>query len=295
MPLERQMDFLIIGAAKCATTWLQMSLMETQEIFMPDPELHYFSREYERGPDWYSSYFEAAGGAQLVGEKSNSYMTAPKAAERIKRDCPSVRLIVQMRDPAQRAYSDYCMLFRRGEVNDDIYAHLDPDRAADQRFLNDGLYAFHLRRFYDLFPADHVLLLAYEDVRTAAQEQLAKVSGHIGFAGTLNPPLQTRVKDKEIPLVPRGLRRVLGPVRPLLDPVRNTWPMQAVRNAVARKVEYPPLPADLSRKMAEFFAKDADELNGYMPGISRQWTSLQEFVKTDEPAVRSGSPDPSVA
>ena len=76
-------------------------------------------------------------------------------------------------------------------------------------------------------------------------------------------------------MVPRGLRRVLGPVRPLLDPVRNTWPVQAVRNAVARKVEYPPLPADLSRKMAEFFAKDAEELNGYMPGISRQWTSLQ--------------------
>ena len=152
MPLERQMDFLIIGAAKCATTWLQMSLMETQEIFMPDPELHYFSREYERGPDWYSSYFEAAGGAQLVGEKSNSYMTAPKAAERIKRDCPGVRLIVQMRDPVQRAYSDYCMLFRRGEVNDDIYAHLDPDRAADQRFLNDGLYAFHLRRFFRSVP-----------------------------------------------------------------------------------------------------------------------------------------------
>src|SRR5882672_5350922 len=46
-------DFLIIGATKSATTWLQQCLQQDPSIYMPDPELHYFSREFHRGDKWY--------------------------------------------------------------------------------------------------------------------------------------------------------------------------------------------------------------------------------------------------
>ena len=50
-------DFLIIGATKSATTWLQKSLQIDPQVAMPDPELHYFSREFDRGDDWYLAQF----------------------------------------------------------------------------------------------------------------------------------------------------------------------------------------------------------------------------------------------
>ncbi|WP_171173145.1 sulfotransferase [Ruegeria sp. HKCCD8929] len=284
LPPDGNVDFLIIGAAKCATTWLQRSLEQNPAIHMPGPELHYFSREYHRGSHWFRDQFDPNDATRLIGEKSNSYLTQPEAAGRIARDCPGVKLILQMRDPVQRAYSDYCMLFRRGEVSGDIRRYLDPDIAAEERFLNDGRYAHHLRRFYDLFPSEDILLLAYEDIRTAPLDQLSKVSRHVGFGDELRPPVQQRIKDKEAPVVPLGLRQVLAPFRPVLDPIRHSWPLRTLRGAVARKVAYPPLPTDIAGKMTEFYLKDVEQLRAYNPEVCRPWTKLQT-----EGAIESGA------
>ncbi len=269
---DRTVDFLIIGAAKCATTWLQQSLTQTRSIYMPGPELHFFSREYDRGPDWYRDQFDVSEDATLIGEKSNSYLTVPQAASRIRDFAPDAHLILQMRDPVQRAYSDYCMLFRRGEVSGRIEDYLDPARAADQRFIADGRYAHHLMRFYDLFPKDRILLLAYEDIRSNPTGNLDKVRAHLGVATKLEPPVQRRVKDKNAPMVPLPLRKALAPVRRVLDPVRHTWPVRSLRNRIARQVKYPPLPDDLARKLAEFYADDVEQIERSQPGLSRAWS-----------------------
>lgn len=272
LPQDRPVDFIIFGAAKCATTWLQQSLVQTPSIYMPGPELHFFSREYERGMGWYREQFEGFEQATLIGEKSNSYLTVPEAAARIRDYAPDARLILQMRDPVQRAYSDYCMLFRRGEVSGRIEDHLNPEQAADQRFLADGLYAHHLARFYDLFPAGQILLLAFEDIRLNPKGNLDKVSRHLGIQGTLEPPVKKKVKDKNAAMVPLPLRKALTPVRRVVDPVRHTWPIRALRNAVARQVKYPPLPDELAHKIAAFYADDVAQIDRIDPTISRSWT-----------------------
>ncbi len=269
----QDIDFLIIGAAKCATTWLQLSLSQSPDVFMPGPELHFFSREYDRGIDWYLEQFEASNKVRFVGEKSNSYLTHPEAAKRIALHCPNSRLIVQLRDPVARAYSDYCMLFRRGEVTRDIHYYLDPSRAAGQRFLNDGRYAHHLSRFYDLISADRILLLAFESVETAPHELIEQVATHIGLTDDLGSPVEDRVKDKTKPVVPPLLRAALKPLRPILDPVRDTVPIETLRDAVAREVQYPEIPKDLEARMIEFFRSDRELLMERIPSINNLWVS----------------------
>jgi hypothetical protein len=268
---ERRIDFLIIGGAKCATTWLQKSLCANHGVFMPAPELHYFSREHHRGRDWYNAQFSDAGPGDIVGEKSNSYLTEAHAAERIAASFPEVRLIVQMRDPVARAYSDYCMLIRRGEVSRDIRRHLDPDVAAAERFLDDGRYAHHLDRFLRLFPAEQILFLAYEDIAPQAERQLERAARHIGFRGELTPPLRERIKDREAPVIPRGLRLALSPFRPVLDSLRGFRSVRAVRDAVARPVAYPALPADIAAKMSEFYRDDIALLRTFAPQVVDRW------------------------
>ncbi|MEE4014590.1 sulfotransferase [Roseibium sp. FZY0029] len=258
--LDSNIRFLIFGAAKSATTWLQRSLERSPTISMPSPELHYFSDEYHRGPDWYLSQFNFDKPDALVGEKSNTYLTVPQAAERIRKDLPDVRLIVQMREPAARAYSDYCMLFRRGEVSRNIEDHLDPARAADKRFINNGRYALHLRRFYDLFPPEQILLLLFEDIRREPEAQLARLAAHIGHEAPLAAPVDSKVKDKNAAVVPLPLRRVLKPFRPVLDGVRHTKPIKVLRDAVARPQEYPPLSPDLEKRLQDFYAPEVSEL-----------------------------------
>ncbi|WP_424940507.1 sulfotransferase family protein [Aliiroseovarius sp. S253] len=267
----RPIDFLIIGAAKCATTWEQQSLSASPGIFMPAPELHFFSRVYEKGFDWFNAQFDGAQPDDILGEKSNSYLTQPEAAARIHTAYPDVKMIVQMRDPVQRAYSDYCMLLRRGEVDEDIRRHLDPQKAATERFLSDGLYGQHLRRFYALFPQEQILLLAFEDVATHPERQLQWVADHIGYTGQLTPPMREKVKDKHAAAVPAPLRRLLAPLRPLLDPIRNRPPISTLRSLVAKPFTYPALPDDLKREIETFYQADKDELGTLAPSFKPSW------------------------
>lgn len=259
-------SFIIAGAAKSATTWLQQSLQASPGIFMPDPELHFFSRRYQPDLTAYREHFAPASQAALKGEKSNSYLTTPEADIRIHRHLPQVRLIFQLRDPVARAYSDYCMLFRRGEVDDDVTRHLDPSRAAAKRFLSDGCYADHIERFIALFGAEPILVLLYEDVRTQPERQLRMLADHIGYSGQLAPPLADRVKDARAAAVPRPLRRLLAPLRPVLDPLRKTAPVRALRGMVARPYRYPALDPVLRAEIADFYRPQVARL-GMLTGV----------------------------
>ena len=175
MELE-DIDFLIIGATKSATTWLQQSLQRNPVISMPDPELHYFSRYYEKGNKWYLSHFRRNPHHLRVGEKSNSYLDTPHSAERIVKALPQVKLIAQLRNPVDRAYSDYCMLYRRGDVGRDIRQHLDPRYSMGNRFLNGGLYGQQLKPYFDLFPSSQILVMFFEDMKSDASGQVGTYS-----------------------------------------------------------------------------------------------------------------------
>lgn len=253
MPDPRLPDFVIAGAAKSATTWLQQSLQGSPRIFMPAPEPHFFSRYYESGLAAYAAMFAPANPDTIIGEKSNSYLTTPGAETRLHTHLPHVQLIFQLREPVARAYSDYAMLFRRGEVDADIRRHLDPDRAAQGRFLSDGCYAQHLQRFFDLFSPKQILVLLYEDMTRTPDRHLARLAGHIGLIEGLVAPLTDRVKDSRSAAVPRPLRRLLTPLRPALDPFRDTGMMRGLRNMVARPHVYPPLDPILRSEMIEFY------------------------------------------
>ncbi|WP_018237030.1 sulfotransferase [Ensifer sp. BR816] len=254
-------DFLIIGATKSATTWLQQSLQQDPHIYMPAPELHYFSRYYDRGDEWYLSNFEGEKDGGLVGEKSNSYMDTEGAAERISRKLPNARLIAQLRNPIERAYSDYCMLYRRGEVGRDIAQYLDPRRGAGGRFLNGGLYFQQLQAYLDRFPAEQILVVLYEDMNIDAFGQLDRIRKFMRMTDNLAlRPLEKKVKDKAEPVVNPTLRRLLRPFKPMVAPFRNNAAFKKIRSFAAAEVEYAPLSRELRERMSDFYATEIEKL-----------------------------------
>ncbi|MCA1441653.1 sulfotransferase [Ensifer sp. IC4062] len=274
-----EIDFLIIGAAKSATTWLQKSLLQDPKIYMPSPELHYFSRHYDRGDSWYLSNFEGEKNGRLVGEKSNSYMDTPEACRRIWEKLPKVRLIAQLRNPVDRAYSDYCMLYRRGEVGRDIARYLDPRQGAGGRFLNGGLYFQQLQQYLDRFPSDQLLVLLYEDLKADAHTQLSRVCNFLQLDGNVTPaPLPSKVKDKAEPVVNPTLRRLLRSLKPVVAPFRQSAGFKNVRSLIASEVQYEPLSPELHDRMADYYAAETErlgalvgrDLTGWLRGHSHE-------------------------
>lgn len=254
-------DFIIIGAAKSATTWLQAQLQADPEVYMPDAELHYFSREYSRGQDWYLSQFSDEALGKTVGEKSNSYLYEPEAADRLYRALPQVKLIAQLRNPVERAYSNYCMLYRRGEVGPDIDSYLDPSQGENVRFLVAGNFASHLQTYVDLFGRERLLILFFEGVRDHPNRQMSRVRAHLRLSPRpFTPHDRDKVKDRSVPVVPAQLRKHLAWMKPIVRPLRGVAAFEAVRAKIAREAVYPPLTDDLRKRLDEYFSPSIEAL-----------------------------------
>ncbi len=104
-------NFLIIGAAKSATSFFARQLSGNPKIFICDCEPHFFSLNYHKGIDWYSKNFQGAGNNTLVAEKSNTYLYMSNAPERICSMLPNVKILAILRNPIERAYAGYCMQY----------------------------------------------------------------------------------------------------------------------------------------------------------------------------------------
>ncbi|MEM5544992.1 sulfotransferase [Sulfitobacter sp. AS92] len=259
-------DFLIIGSGKSATTWLQMQLQSDPAVYMPDPEIHFFSRNYDRGEDWYLSQFDNAGLGKTIGEKSNSYLDAPDAVPLIKRHLHHVKLIAQLRNPVERAYSNYCMRFRRGELGADIESYLKPSLAGHTRLLSSGKYANYLQSFVDHFGREKLLFLFFEGVAGDPEGQMSQVRAHLGLRQyPLTSDGGKKVKDKTAPNVPAELSKRLGWMKPIVRPLRGTAPFETARGWLAREIHYPPLTDDLRYRLIDYYRPSItalEELSG---------------------------------
>lgn len=272
MDEPRLPSFLIIGAVKAATTWVSEQLRHHPALWLPRTEPQFFSTHFDRGLAWYRELFAKAPADRIIGEKSADYLAHPEAAARIAEALPGIPLIAQLRDPVARAYSEYCMLFRRGRVGGDLRRHLDPDHAAGQRFLEGGLYAKHIRRLTARVDPARLKVILYEAIRMDPEGVMREVCDHLAIARHIDTAALARTSnDSRSPMLPLPLRRVLRPARPLLDPLRtNAW-LARMHKSMTRPVAYPPLTAALATKLREFYRRDIEEMEKLLDRDLSQW------------------------
>ncbi|TCM21373.1 sulfotransferase domain-containing protein [Novosphingobium sp. PhB165] len=273
-------QFLVIGAVKAATTWIQARLQENPAIFMPAPEPHYFSSEFERGEEWYRTFFaERPAAAHVIGEKSADYLAHPLAARRIASRLPDVKLVLQLRNPVDRAYSDYKMFYRRGTVKGPPEEYLSSPDNPFPRFLEDGLYARHLARWFDLFPREQMLAYLYEDVVAQPRQIITAVSRHIGTKPCFEPGhAATHDNSSRTAILPLPLRRALAPLKDSMRPLRGNPVFEGVRSLIAREVAYPPLTPALRERLRDFYARDVETLEAMFGLDLARWKAPTRHV-----------------
>ncbi len=170
MPLP---TFIVAGAQKGGTTTLHNMLGEHPQIHVSRPkELHYFDRHYRKGTDWYAAAFRPTGEHRAWGEATPIYMYESLARRRMCKDLPDVRLVIILRDPVARAYSNYWMNRSKGvEELETFEEAIDAEAerlatasrrvAARYAYLARGLYADQLEALEAAHGRDliHPLLL----------------------------------------------------------------------------------------------------------------------------------------
>ena len=160
-------NFLFIGPDKAGSTWLHQALGRHPQVCLSTAkELFFFDQFYERGWEWYKAYFAQCGQQRkVIGEISHDYLFSSVACDRIARDLPSVKLMVCLREPVQRAFSAYLYMVKQGRVASDF----DTALYKIDELIDHARYAFHLRKYLDAFGRDRVHVAIFDDLEESPQ------------------------------------------------------------------------------------------------------------------------------
>lgn len=117
--MNRQPDFLVIGAPKAGTTWCHDFLHVNEQFFVPAAkDTYFFDRHFERGEPWYERHFRPADHGQIVGEVCHDYMYSRDALGRIREYFSSgVRTVLVLREPVARSLSHLKYSHQLGNVD----------------------------------------------------------------------------------------------------------------------------------------------------------------------------------
>jgi len=194
---EQIPDFIIAGAMKSGTTTLHHILDQHPDIFLPKGEIgfwdmddiitHFDFNHYDKAAGkwtyqsmeenhsemwrWYGNKFSEAG-KRVKGEDSTSYMASYRVPDRLAMQDKKIKVIFLLRNPIDRTYSNYYHLLRTGRA---IYSFEDTLQYHPESILTRSLYSRHLARYYDLLPAEQILVLRFENLISDPQSTVNRV------------------------------------------------------------------------------------------------------------------------
>jgi Sulfotransferase family len=199
-------DFLVAGVPKAGTTALHAALSRHPGLYMsPIKEPKFFLtdgpppakggpgdvltyREHVWQRDRYEALFDAAPPGTLRGESTPLYLYDRAAMRRIRDLTPAAKLIVILRDPVERAHSNWTHLWSAGlePVGDFVQACAEEERriaagwASFWHYTGLGRYGEQLDYAFSLFPRKQVLVLRY---RLLVDEPAATLNRICAFLG----------------------------------------------------------------------------------------------------------------
>lgn len=191
--MTRLPNFLYVGPDKAGSSWLHEILLGHPDVYLtPAKDLYYFDRYYDRGLAWYASQFRDARDEAVVGEVCQDYLFHPDAADRINETLGSVRIMVSLRDPVERAWSSYLYMRKHG-IGPDTFGEALRSRP---ELLEHGRYATGLDRFLRHLPREMVHVALFDDLATDPQAYLDSVTG---FLEIERMPLSSKDLEARLP------------------------------------------------------------------------------------------------
>ena len=271
-------NFIVIGAAKAGTTALYWYLAEHPQVFMsplketnffafgldPEGKPLYGNPEVHRYPIQtladYEKLFAEAGGARAIGEASPIYLECPQAAGRIRSLLPRARIICCLRNPVERAYSDYQMYLRSSGQRLDPARDLVPGAAwlhPDSHWMEISRYHGQLQRYFDAFPREQIHVYLFDDFRNNSLEVTQDVYRFLQVDPTFVPDMDTPHNVGGVPasrlMEEMFSSRAVAAVKPWIPKGAANW----VRRLRTRNMRpAPSLPTELRQQLTSHFRSD---------------------------------------
>jgi hypothetical protein len=203
-------NFIVAGFKKAATTSIYEYLQQHPQVFMTRiKETKFFLYEPDnpehvaaslkvfpvRSLETYTQLFAEAGEALAIGEASPGYAESRKVAIRIHAELPQVKLIFSLRNPVDRAYSNYLMGLRNGVETRPAHRFFAESRARLQTMS----YYNSLKIWYELFPRDQIKIVMYEELRRNGVRVMQEIYRYLGVDEHFAPDVSVQHNTGGVP------------------------------------------------------------------------------------------------
>jgi len=273
--------FIVIGSAQSGTTSLYHVFSEHPQIFMSrKKELHFFVKEhwYRRGIEQYERHFpeELTQGKMAVGEATPVYICHPRAPERIARHVPDVKMILTVRNPVQRAYSQYWRkrrdLTETGTFEEALEQDLTPEYVPGRRgYFNRGLYLHYIERYLQHFNREQLLVLTFDELSEDPHSFYARCFEFIGVDPSFRSAAMTR-RFNSSAIWNNPLYNYLfthpGVTRRLPLRIRRAFCV-----GPKRQYSYPPIDPSSRERLAQFYREPNRRLGEFLGTDLSRWDS----------------------
>lgn len=263
-------DFLGIGAPRAGTTWLNTLLASHPDVFTPAErdEINFFDHYYARGLDWYKAFFpspEHSAEYRAIGEISPQYLECDECPERIFTTLPDSKLVVMLRHPVARAYSQYGLFVQRRNYK----GCFEDFVAAKPRSLERGFYSRYLKRYLRYFDRAQILALVFEDAVRDVGNTKQQLADFLEIAVDMFPAAagSSKVNPSSVPrfqflysLVAKGRWLRKWHLEPLVDFVTRS----NIPRILAKGRSLPPLDQQVKKRLSRLYVDEFDELERCM-------------------------------
>lgn len=195
-------NFFIIGAPKAGTTSLYHYLKSHPQVFLSSlKESYFFCSDKYKQPELlgeFESLFEDVAEEQAIGEACANYIFSENAGRNISHAVPHAKLILILRDPAQRAYSEYLMNYRSGslqvesrnaDIEEAFLSHLKKERSS-------YFYFDSIRRLLEFFGEEQIKIVLFEDLKDSPRKVVQECCDFLGVDSTLEFEISNKIYNK---------------------------------------------------------------------------------------------------
>jgi hypothetical protein len=297
-------DFFVIGAPKAGTTAVHAALARHPQLYLspvkepkfflcdgaPPARIHgpgdaHSAREWIWERDRYEALFDAAPAGKLRGESTAFSLYDPAAHDRMSALVPQAKLIAVVRDPVDRAYSNWMHLWSDGlEPIADFEAACEAECARITagwglfwHYRRLGLYGEQLEHLLTRFPREQVHVLRYREL---VDDPQATLDGICAFL-EIDASASIEVRDENTrPFVRPGLKtQVVAPIVRAGASLGRHFPPRVWRHASipllwalhTNGVARPPLPRDTRRALVDYYTDDVRRLSAITGDDYSDW------------------------
>jgi hypothetical protein len=222
----KMQNFIVIGTAKSGTTSLYHYLKQHPQIYMsPLQEPKFFAFEEGEKPNFngpgdtnanshvitnleiYLKLFAERKDEVAIGEISPSYLYCQNVPERIKKILPDVKLIAILRNPVDRAYSNYLHLLASGRetlTSFEKALQVEEERICSNweyfwHYKSQGFYYKQLKRYFNLFDKKQIEVYLYEDYQFNPLSVLQNIFSFLNVNSSFLPNISEKHNATKVP------------------------------------------------------------------------------------------------